>query len=841
MNDCWTNLRLRLVLIWSQTSLWLEGLLDLLFPAILFPALFVGLALFGWFDRYGDPLRILVLLTCLAAGGWFLRRQLRANQKKTQISTERRAEQDARLPAGTLGSLHDHPAGAPDRPAQILWQAHQQKMRQKIRSLQVQPPKAVWMRRDPWALRAILVFGLLLGAGLAGNSWMSRISDAFYPGILERSEGHALIEAWINPPKYTDLPPQFLTGPNETTIQALAGSEFVVRVSGARRPPRLRVQGKSGQRQKLTALGAGVYEGRLQVDGETELILSGGVNGIWHLSARQDRAPQIAFIEPPNANEHDALVLGVQATDDFGIEKVELQIETEAEGYFAKSDQIELVVPTGKLLEQTIDLDLTRHILAGLPVRLTLLATDGAGQTTRSAPAQMKLPRKLVIQPLAKAIAEQRLLIMRDPRPYQDKAKIPAREALDAAIYLGGTRLFEETDGERLKRAPAQIRRTVALMSSIMRAPETGVKDPYVWLGLSYVHHRLYTAKRREDLNDLDAEMWEIMLRAEGGELESAAAALKLAEQALQRSLLLSDPPSEVQRLSQKYEMAVKRYLQALAKQALENQQDGQDGGSGQNMSAEQLQEMLDALQALAETGANMDARTLLKALAALLENMKMQLAAGGQGDGEQDDLVAEAMRKALEELGEMLGKQKELLDGAQQQQGAQGSGEGTPQQGQSQSGQASGSLQELSGQQGSLQGQLQELGKSGALEGSKAQGALGKAEAAMGEAAKALGQGQLETGLAEGQKAFNQLREGAEGLAQEMLDRKDGQQARGKRDPFGRSSNGGMQSAEGTEVPDLVDPQTARKILLEIRRRAAEQQRSREERKYLDRLLERF
>jgi len=73
------------------------------------------------------------------------------------------------------------------------------------------------------------------------------------------------------------------------------------------------------------------------------------------------------------------------------------------------------------------------------------------------------------------------------------------------------------------------------------------------------------------------------------------------------------------------------------------------------------------------------------------------------------------------------------------------------------------------------------------------------------------------------------------------MLDHQEGEENRGQRDPFGRQSNSGSMSADGTEIPDLIDPQQARKILQEIRRRAAEQQRTREELDYLERLLERF
>jgi len=276
--------------------------------------------------------------------------------------------------------------------------------------------------------------------------------------------------------------------------------------------------------------------------------------------------------------------------------------------------------------------------------------------------------------------------------------------------------------------------------------------------------------------------------------------------------------------------MAVKRYLQALAKQAV--QQQGENAGGGNTMTGDQLQEMLKTLQELTELGATNDARALLKALAELLRNLQMQMASGGQGDGSQDDMISKAMREALEELGEMLGQQREILDQAQQQNNAEKNDEAGQQSDQ-------GSPSELAEQQGGLQGSLNQLGETDVLQGSKAKTALEDAQAAMGEAADALQRGNSEQALSAGQEALGQLREGAQTLAGEMLDRREGNDR--NRDPFGRQSNSGSQSAEGGLVPDMIDPQQARKILQELRKRAAEQRRSKQELEYLDRLLERF
>lgn len=822
MKDVLSNLKLPFALWWSRLALLIERLLVLLFPAILFPVLYLVLALFGVFEQSADPWRLILLAFSIISFGWFFYKNLPNFSWPTSRDAKRRVEADAPLPTGTIAALDDQPVIADSGVGQALWRAQQQKLKSSIAGIKIKRPHSVLARNDILALRIVAVLALFSGFVIAGSLAQQRIETAFYPGYLFADTSGTTIEAWVNSPEYANLPPLFILPENSQNISVLAGSEFVVRVTGTRRQPLLSVNGASNSKQKLTELSKGVFEGRVIINEPVQLSLSRSVSANWSIDQRADLAPVVEFSEQPKTTILDELGFTILASDDFGIEQVYLFISTDEPGSFPKSDKIELVLPKAKQLEQKIELDLTKHLLAGLPVTLHLQAIDGAGQITQSQPMQLVLPNKLLIQPLAKAVAEQRLLIMRSPDAYQ-----PTQPDKQLPVLLGNQVLFTEQPSFRLSQAPAKIQHATALMRSIMRAPEIGIKDPYVWLGLSYVQQRLRTAKTRNQLNDLDLEMWQIILRAEGGELETAAAAMRLAEKALQSSLLLGAAPSELQRLSQKYEMAVKRYLQALAKQALQEQ--GADGGAGGNsMSSDQLQEMLKALQELAETGAITDARTLLKALAELLQNLKMQMASGGQGDSDGEDMVSEAMRKALEELGEMLGEQREILDQAQQQNNAAENGQAGQQ----------GNQADLAEQQGGLQGSLNKLGSKDALQGSDAKAALKDAETAMGEASSALRQGDSEQALSAGQEALGQLREGAQTLAGEMLERREGDE---QRDPFGRQSSSGSASAEGGLVPDLIDPQQARKILQELRKRATEQRRPKQELEYLDRLLERF
>ena len=67
-------------------------------------------------------------------------------------------------------------------------------------------------------------------------------------------------------------------------------------------------------------------------------------------------------------------------------------------------------------------------------------------------------------------------------------------------------------------------------------------------------------------------------------------------------------------------------------------------------------------------------------------------------------------------------------------------------------------------------------------------------------------------------------------------------QQGEGEgQDPLGRSDNGFNDGNSEADIDDRDNATRSRELLEELRRRAAEQDRKEEERKYLERLLKRF
>jgi hypothetical protein len=134
--------------------------------------------------------------------------------------------------------------------------------------------------------------------------------------------------------------------------------------------------------------------------------------------------------------------------------------------------------------------------------------------------------------------------------------------------------------------------------------------------------------------------------------------------------------------------------------------------------------------------------------------------------------------------------------------------------------------------------------GQGGQGEGSRA---LGRAGRAMGDASRSLGLGEGGEAYGFQGEALEALREGMQGMMQQMFANQPGQPGQqagpgrnnGQRDPLGRPQRTeGPDLGQNVKVPDEIDVERARRILEAIRNRLGERTRPRYELDYLERLL---
>jgi len=842
----------------------------------LFVLLFTTLAAFGVWQRFGDPWRLIGLSIAV----YFAFKSVLATRRKllpTRSQAKRRVELDSGLSHRPLDTLIDTPAlNDKSDPA---WQNHLARAQIQIQRAGTSSLRPTLAPMDKYFLRiatpTLLMLAFMVGAG----DNYERLRASLTPGwIYGMSANNAHYEAWIDPPEYTGRPPSYFK--EQLSMDAPEGSEFVARISGVKTAPRLILR-EGNRTRRITAkrLGPQSFEARAIVNkGVIASYRIGQAEKIWALNVNKDRFPLVRFDEAPDAGKRDRLIFSYSLEDDYGVESLHLALALKSDP--DNTEQINITLPGTSVRSAAKEpggVDLTKHKWAGKKVQGRLLAVDGKRQVGSTAMYDFVVPDKIFVEPLAKAVAEQRQLMLTGTeagiRTYAPTPKQPKIKPDDKSLFA------VDRPDLAIDRAPKDVKRAALLLEAITDKPVGVFEDPSVYMGLRNIYRRLQTAREIDELGGITEDLWAIALRAEFGRLGNALEDMQRAERALNNAMARRAPQREVDALFDRYNEAVDRYMEFLmleaAKNAREQTADGASGGSDADFNTDQIQALLDAIEEANRMGDTVAARRALAQLAQLLENMKIQLAQGGGGSGSgSGGSMSEELKDALEELNDILGEQRRLRDETQDA----GRAEADMWDGQDEAGNNQGGDQPsdnaLADQQGQIADMLDALedaangqegigeqqedgggGEAGEENGGIGSGdikqALEDAKSAMGRSEQALEDGEFYGAGRAQSEAIDALRRAGEGLLAQEAERLQaeqdaggGQNANGNSldntDPFGREEGESMGEAD-TDIPEKSDQQRARELLEELRRRSGERERGETEREYLERLLERF
>ena len=146
--------------------------------------------------------------------------------------------------------------------------------------------------------------------------------------------------------------------------------------------------------------------------------------------------------------------------------------------------------------------------------------------------------------------------------------------------------------------------------------------------------------------------MWQTAVGLEQGGLLTMAEQLRRMQQTLSQMMAQGAPQSEIDALLGRYRDLMQRYLQALAQNA--PQTGAPLDPNAKVLGAQDLAALLKAIAELSQSGDRLRAMQLLALLQELIENLQV---AGGPGSGSLAD------DQALRDLGDLMGKQRMLLD----------------------------------------------------------------------------------------------------------------------------------------------------------------------------------
>lgn len=738
------------------------------------------------------------------------------------------ARLDETLPGRPIAAILDKQAiGERDAESVALWQAHQARMAQRALAARPARPDLRLAARDPYAFRYVALLALLV-ALLFGSVWRVGTVAGMVPGTGSDLASGPTWEGWIEPPRYTGQPTLYLNDMTSPDLRISEGSRIVLRFYGEVGALTLAetVSGRTGEGEAIPSAADPQQEFIVEQSGE--LRIDGPDGRKWSVDVIEDSPPEIAVSGPASAEASGEMTLPFSASDDHGVTGGQAVIALDLDSIDRRHGLIpdpepreKITVPlpmpiTGDRQEfsEILIEDFSDHPWANLPVTITLTATDAAGHVTSGAPYATPLPGRRFFDPMAAAVIEQR----RD---------------------LLWTR--------------ANAPRVAQILRAVSHRPDDIFGSQTAYLRLRVILRRLETFTRYDlseaHRDEIAEALWDLALLLEDGDLGDALERLRRAQERLSEAMKNGASDQEIADLMQELRDATQDYLRQLAQQQpQEGEQDQQNAENTIQMNEDDLQRMMDQIQELMEQGRMAEAQQALQELQQMMDNMRVTQGQGGPSEGEQ----------AMEGLADTLREQQGLSDQAfRDLQDQFGPGGQSGQDGQQTPGGDTGGTEksladrqqalrdELSRQQGRLPGQ-------GSPEGDAAQEALERAARAMDDAEDSLRQDDYAGAIDRQSEAMEALREGMRDLGEALAQNQQTQLGEGgtepgdrraeSRDPLGRDTT--QRGSVGTDQGLLQGEDVyrrARELLDEIRRRSGEGERSKTERDYLQRLLERF
>jgi len=690
-----------------------------------------------------------------------------------------------------------------------LWEAHLARMQRDLAGLEAIKPDPHLARRDPYALRLIALTALAM-ALIFGNAARE----------VQPSQGSEIAagpswEAWVEPPRYTGLPTLYLQDlphADASAIEVVTGTRLILRIYDS--ADAMEVTHSFGDQ-------AGALADDLIISQSGDVAIG---DAAWRFIVTPDAPPSVTILGAPQLEAPDQTAIAYRAEDDFailgGAATLSLDLEAVTRRYGLsvppepRDDLVfDLPMPFSgdrAAFSETLIEDLSKSVLANLPVTLTVTVEDDLGQTGRATLQVARLPSRRFFDPLAASLIEQR------------------RDLLWS-----------------VENAP----RVAQVLRAITYAPQTYLEDEATYLPLRSVIRRIEAAPAplaRETRDELAEILWQVAVDLEEIDLDDALAALRQAQERLSEAMRRGASDEEIAQLMEDLQRAMDDYIRELAQSAepSDTPTDSPDQGQeGMELSINDLSQMMDQIQELMEQGRMAEAQAMLDALSQMLENMEVTQ---GQGQGS-------AGERAMEDLRDTLREQQGLADDSFRSfQDSFGQGEPSDQDGE----------QSLADRQEALRDSLREQAENlpgqGREEGQAARDRLDEAERAMRDAARALEEGDMAGALDRQADAMDALREGMDQLGRAFADeggtpREDdapqmgeaqqgGQQqgsARPLTDPLGRATGGEGAGVAGGPLSRQEAARRAEELLEELRRRSGETTRPDQERDYLRRLIE--
>ncbi len=819
----------------------IERLARAFFPFVSWLCFFAGLWLSGITAPLSSWVQQGISAAAIAGAIFFFIRGARAFTWPARTETDLRLQEQSGVRHRPLSALDDTLAGTRGGETRALWDKSRDALPAAIAKLKPALPRPVLALADPAALRIFAVLTLIIGIVMAGNAWQPRLRAgiwpfSFSPTGLAQSDVATLT---ITPPAYTDRETIIIKGVakrDDAPIDIAEGSIIKAHVTGGFGTPYLHMDETEIALEPLDD-----HSHRLETP-----IVPGSALSITQTLLKRVAVPYrvIADAEPAIRQDGDVAVLSrgelripLILNDDYGVRDLQVRLDIDASATVKPKigtsyDEIRAVMTKGgeDVKIQPV-YNLAFHPWAGLPVRLTFLATDDKGQAAILKPITLVLPERTFNNKVAAHIAGVRKDIIQDP------------------------------EGDTTRYANALI--------EIASRPQLYDGDLNTHLALSAAIFRLRYSPGLDTAKALVPLLWDVAVHIEDGDSSKAMRDLQEARENLEAAL--NDPNTSDEQLAalmQKLQDALQRYFQEMAQDMQRRMQDGAPPPMippemlSQMISPQDLQTFLAQLQAQALSGDKDAAREMLSRLSRMMDMMN----AGMSGKMPED---VQAMGEALNTLQDIIDGQKDVLDETRAQMPQEPNipstgdpvmddilkrlmhGDSPAPRSAEQQEKMQQALGQCKGGQEGLRNTLGNLMQDVGEKTGKVPGNMGKAEQEMRQSSAALES--MDPGKAAGhqEQTLEHLQQAKEELSQQMqqrLSQMSGMSMGGsgmKTDPLGRpygqDSGKNPLLGEKVKIPDESDRKKIEAILNTLREKSGDMTRPQEELDYYRRLLKQF
>ncbi len=219
-----------------------------------------------------------------------------------------------------------------------MWAVHRERLSRLIAKLKPSWPAPRTDRKDPYAIRAALLLGVVAAALAAGGNVSDRLRAAFTPAATG-TPAMLRLDAWVTPPVYTGLAPIVLADGSE---KVGAGAELFRALSVPERSDLIvRTHAPQGETVSLitshdgagdatiVAPKKGGSEGLIEFNVALNEPLSAAVEiggqtvSKWRFDLIEDTAPTINLMGTPTTAPRGALRVVFRADDDNGVASAE--------------------------------------------------------------------------------------------------------------------------------------------------------------------------------------------------------------------------------------------------------------------------------------------------------------------------------------------------------------------------------------------------------------------------------------------------------------------------------------------------------------------------------------